>query len=246
MNDKKYKEKLLEFLVELGKPKKYEVGYADGSRIISDGLRILGMDANDILGFTKAPDEIRIRKVRGSQAWFNSMYANGWRYSAKFEYEGLSHNGFYIMYRELPNLTLNAIREELEVMLRDDEGERYKHTPNPEILRGGPMLINSDVESVVPKGLAKKKITLTEKGRKVKEAVDRAMKGEDIIFDVPKAVKEPREGFESDVSDFMLDAKKEMKTEEELFFEGTGKKAVWHGKETKAFKLWKEGLNNAD
>lgn len=238
MNEKKYKEKLLEFLVELGKPKKYEAGYADGSRIIQDGLRILGMDANDILGFTKAPNEIRIRKVRGSQAWFNSMYANGWRYAAKFEYEGLSHNGFYIMYRELPNLTLNAIREELEVMLRDDEREKYIHVPNPEILRG------SEIPPIEERMETTHK-ALKAMGYKEEEIVEQKFKNE-MIGPVYKAVKEPREGFESDVSNFMLDAQKEMKTDEELFFGETGKKAVWHGKETKAFKLWKEGLDNGN
>ncbi len=257
--NKKILEKLIELIMESANPKKYEVAYAAGSTIIQEGLRILGIDASDILGFAKPENEIRIRKLRGSQAWFNTMYASGWRYVAKFEYEGLPHNGLFIMQRELPNLTLKAIKEELDVLIRSqDEGSRYIHVPNPEILRGGPELINSDVESVVPqlykdeaigevykakKGLAKKKITLTEKGREAKEVIDQMIKEGQIL---PTAVREPREGFESDVNDFMLDAQKEMKTDAQLFFEETGKKAIWKGKETKAFKTWKEGLDNAN
>jgi len=54
-------------------------------------------------------------------------------------------------------------------------------------------------------------------------------------------VKEPREGFESEINDFIEDAQKEMKNWEEIFFDETGRNAVWRGKETKAFKIWKNG-----
>jgi len=224
MNEKKFKGKLLEFLMESSKPKKYEVGFVQGNRIVNDGLVILGMNATDILGFAKPENERRIRKVRGVQAWFKNMYENGWRYNGTFEQEGLLNNGFVVMERELPNKVLDAIREELEILLRNDEGEKYIHVPNPDILKG-----MGNIRSL-PKSLEEMKPMSGYVG-------DDMLRAEGKI---PKAVKEPREGFESDVNDFMLDAKKEMKTAEELFFDETGKNAIWRGKETIAFKEWQK------
>ncbi|KKM75146.1 hypothetical protein LCGC14_1393140, partial [marine sediment metagenome] len=128
MNDRKFNEKLLEFFMELAKPKKYEVGYADGIRIVQDGLSILGLDASDILGFTKPANERSIRRLRGTQAWFKKMYEDGWRYTGTFEYEGLPYNGFVVMERELPNKTLDAIRDEIEVILATSANVDIKPT----------------------------------------------------------------------------------------------------------------------
>lgn len=225
MNEKKYKEKLLEFLIESNKAKKREPGFVEAKTIVSEGLTILGLDANDILGFVKAPNERKIRRVRGAQAWFKKMYESGWKYAGNFEYGGLLNNGFVVMERELPNITLNAIREELEAIIKNDEGSQYIHVPDPEILRGGPMKLTAQIDSVVPQKFKDEMIGPVYKSK------------------IPKAVKEPREGFESEVNDFLLDSQKEMKTDEILFFEETGKNAVWHGKPTKAFKEWKERLN---
>ncbi|KKL91477.1 hypothetical protein LCGC14_1894320 [marine sediment metagenome] len=251
MNEKKYKEKLLELLMELSKAKKREVGFVEAKTIVRDGLSILGLDANDILGFAKAPNERKIRRVRGSQAWFKKMYEGGWKYAGNFEYEGLINNGFIVMERELPNLTLNAIREELEAILKEDE-ESYIHVPNPDLMRIAPGFYQKK-ESLpgmiaVPGSL---KIVSKDIPDSVKAVRDPYLKeimkivGEDVKI-IPKAVKEPKEGFESEVNDFMIDAKTEMKTLEELFFEGTGKNAVWRGNETKAFKEWKKDLDNGN
>lgn len=245
MNEKKYKEKLLELLMELSKAKKREVGFVEAKTIVRDGLSILGLDANDILGFAKAPNERKIRRVRGSQAWFKKMYESGWKYAGNFEYEGLINNGFIVMERELPNLTLNAIREELEAVLKEDE-DSYIHIPGPEF-RGLPGMI------AVPGSLKTVKGSFVSKDipDSVKAVRDPYLKeimkivGKDRKI-IPKAVKEPKEGFESEVNDFMIDAKTEMKTLEELFFEGTGKNAVWRGNETKAFKEWKKDLDNGN
>ena len=222
MNDVKFNEKLIEFLIELAKPKKYEAGYVEAKRTVSEGLAILGLDANDILGFVKSDNERRIRRVRGSQAWFKKMYGDGWKYAGNFEYEGLMNNGFIVMERELPNKTLNVIREELEALLKEDEGSKYIHVPDPEKLR--------ETAVVNPYALHATDVVKFEKRGDLKKAILKA--------------REPREGFESDVNDFMIDAQKELKTLEEVFFEETGKNAVWHGKETKAFKSWKEEIRD--
>lgn len=250
MNDIKFKEKLVEFLMELAKPRRFEVAYADGNTIVQEGLTILGLDASDILGFAKPSNEIRIRQVRGSQAWFKNMYSMGWRYVAKFEYEGLSHNGFFVMERELQNKTLDIIREEIEVLLKEDD-TYYQAQIDPESLRGSPYIPLADK----PKGLAQKKITLTEKGKRTVEALkSMGYKADEIntfpsqvdLEKVINKVREPKEGFESEINDFMIESKKELKTEEELFFDATGKNAVWHGKETKTFKEWKAGIKDAN
>lgn len=255
-----FNEKLIEFLIELGKPRKYEAGYVQANKIVNDGLNILGMNASDILGFAKSDNDRRVRRVRGSQAFFKNMYDKGWRYAGNFEYEGLLNNGFVVMERELPNKTLDAIREELEVLLRDkgthtkpnidiDQFTTLKDTaiklPIVEIstdaLHPYPTkLVKVEKESPnvtfdKPIGKAIKTYTITEKGKKALELID----------ELDKA-REPKEGFESDVNDFMLESKKEMKTLEEIFFDETGKNAMWHGKETKNFKSWKEGLENGN
>ena len=229
--NKKIIEKIAEMLIELGKPLKREVGFVEAKRIISDGLALIGLDANDILGFVKAPNEIKIRKVRGSQAWFKKMYEDGWKYAGNFEYEGLINNGYVVMEREIPNKVLDAIREELEFLLKDDSVERHKDSDSVLRAEGKLKLINSDVESVVPKGLDEKLEAIKKFGAKVVYAKPPL---------IPKAVKEPREGFEPDIENFMIEAQKDLKTEEEQFFEATGKNAVWHGKETKAFTEWKK------
>ena len=240
MNDRKFNEKLLEFFMELAKPKKYEVGYADGIRIVQDGLSILGLDASDILGFTKPANERSIRRLRGTQAWFKKMYEDGWRYTGTFEYEGLPYNGFVVMERELPNKTLDAIRDEIEVILKEDEESQYIHVPNPEILRGTEELDERLKEAMSEKSTPY--VPLDERMKTTKKALKKMGYKEDEIT-VMKA-REPREGFESDINDFMVEATKEMKTLEEIFFDETGKNAVWHGKETKTFKQWKEGMSN--
>lgn len=241
MNENKFKEKLLEFLSESSKPKKFEVGFVQGNRTINDGLVILGMNATDILGFAKPANERRTRKVKGAQAWFKKMYEDGWRYKGTFEQEGLLHNGFVVMERELPNKVLDAIREELEVILKEDEGAKYIHVPDPGIVE---MTIDK-LQKLMP---VRQDYDITggyaEGFRKAEEKLKLEKRG-----DLEKAIlktREPREGFESDVNDFMIGAKKEMKTLEESFFEETGKNAVWRGKETIAFKSWKEGLENAE
>ena len=93
----KFKTKLKEILKELSKPKKYEPGFVDARRIISDGLSIIGMDSTDILGFAKEANENRARRVKGAQAWYKKMYQDGWRFVGAFEYEGLTYNGFVVM-----------------------------------------------------------------------------------------------------------------------------------------------------
>ena len=80
------KEKLKELLKEINRPKKYEIGFVDARRIISDGLSIIGLDATDILGFAKEANETRVRRVKGAQAWFKRMYQDGWRFGGAFEY----------------------------------------------------------------------------------------------------------------------------------------------------------------
>ena len=227
MNDRKFNEKLLEFFMELAKPKKYEVGYADGIRIVQDGLSILGLDASDILGFTKPANERSIRRLRGTQAWFKKMYEDGWRYTGTFEYEGLPYNGFVVMERELPNKTLDAIREEIEAILKEDEHSKYIHVPKaiPPEFRG--------------------MIAKTGSLRESPDDLHPYPTVEELNKGIEK-VREPKEGFESDVNLFMIESTKEMKTLEEIFFDETGKNAVWHGKETKAFREWKIGIHDAN
>lgn len=229
--NRKIIEKLLEFLVESNKAKKREIGFAEAKTIISVGLGILGMDANDILGFVKSPNERKIRRVRGSQAWFRKMYNEGWKYAGNFEYEGLLNNGFVVMERELPNPILDAIKDELNALLKDDESSKYIHIPDPEKLRGSPEIQNIE-----------ERMDNTHKSLKAMGYKEDEIKTYHHPT-IPTSVKEPKEGFESDVNDFMIDAKKEMKTDEQLFFDETGKQAIWHGKPTKAFKEWKEGLD---
>jgi len=239
---KKLLEKLLEFLVESNKPKKYEVGYVEAKTIVSDGLSILGLDANDILGFAKAPNEVRIRRVRGSQAWFKKMYENGWKYAGNFEYAGLLNNGYVVMERELPNPVLDAIREELEAIFREDEGSKYIHVPNPLMDRGEPKVYGPGPDGGY---MNRDVIVVPESPEDLQPYPIKLRKNVDLEETIKKAIKkarEPKEGFESEVNDFMINAKTEMKSDEQLFFEETGKNAVWHGKSTKAFKEWKERL----
>ena len=226
MNDRKFNEKLLEFFMEIAKPKKFEAGYVEAKLIVRDGLAILGLDATDILGFVKAPNERAIRRVRGAQAWFKKMYEGGWKYAGNFEYEGLLNNGFVIMERELPNKTLDAIRDEIEVILKEDES-KYIHVPKaiPPEFRG--------------------MIAKTGSLRESPDDLHPYPTVEELNKGIEK-VREPKEGFESDVNNFMLEATKEMKTLEEIFFDETGKNAVWHGKETKTFKQWKVGIKDAN
>lgn len=202
--------------MELSKPKKFEIGFVQGNKIINDGLVTLGMNATDILGFAKPANERRIRKVRGAQAWFKNMYKNGWKYAGSFEQEGLLNNGFVVMERELPNKVLDAIREELQILLRED------------VLIVTPDAPMSFIPKIVEINPDKLQTVTFEKPGDLRKAILKA--------------REPIEGFESDVNDFMIDAKKEMKTLEESFFEETGKKAIWRGKETIAFKSWKKEL----
>jgi len=266
MNEIKYKEKLLEFLIESNKAKKREVGFVEARTIISEGMTIIGLDANDILGFVKAPNERKIRRVRGSQAWFKKMYSNGWKYAGNFEYEGLINNGFVVMERELPNPVLDVIREELEAIIKEDEGSKYIHVPNPLMDRGEPKIYgpgpdggymnreSPDDSHPYPTDMKLISKDMPDRVREIRNSylekiaggrenfVERIGDEEISLIKVSKA-REPKEGFESEVNDFMINAKTEMKSDEQLFFEETGKNAVWHGKSTKAFKLWKENLD---
>ena len=230
MNEKKFKEKLVEFLIELGKPKRYEVGYVQGNKIINDGLSVLGLNAMDILGFSKSASDNRVRKTKGAQAWFKKMYESGWKYVANFEQEGLLTNGFAVMERELPNETLNVIKQELEALLKD--GTEFV-----------PIKKISIVAKDIPEDLMKMR---EEYIHKIKTKPMSGYVGEDMLRaegKIPKTIKEPREGFDSEVNDFIIDSQKEPKSYEDIFFEQTGKNAVWHGKQTIAFKKWLEGLD---
>jgi len=104
---------LKEILKEMAKPRKWEVGFVEARRTINDGLIILGMNATDILGFAKEENETKVRRTRGSQAWYKKMYEDGWRYAGNFEYEGLLHKGFVVMEREIPNKRLEQLIEQL-------------------------------------------------------------------------------------------------------------------------------------
>lgn len=245
MNEKKFKEKLVEFLIEVSKPKKYEVGFVQGNRIINDGLVILGMNATDILGFAKPANERRMRKVKGAQAWFKKMYDNGWRYAGNFEQEGLLSNGFVIMERELPNKTFDAIRKELEILLRDNKNEINTENLTFYTDEGAKRVAVIEKEQIddyfknlkpIPESLKEFKPMSGYVG-------DDMLRAEGKLpsrYAKLEGVKKPREGFESEVNDFIIDAQKEQKTSEQLFFEETGGNAIWRGKETKAFKEWKK------
>ena len=222
MNEKKFKEKLVEFLVELGKPKRYEVGFVQGNRVINDGLNILGLTPIDILGFAKSANDSRVRKSKGAQAWFKKMYEDGWKYVANFEQEGLLTNGFIVMEKELPNKTLNIIREELDVMLRDET----EFVPIRKI-------------SISAEDVPKELMEMREKY--IHKIEDPRIISQEDYDNFHKKLK-PIEGFDDEVNDFIIDAQKEKKTLEQSFFEETGGNAIWRGKETKAFKSWKELL----
>ena len=242
MDENKFKEKLVELLSELSKPKKYEVGYVQPNRTVNDGLNMIGVNANDILGFARTTEDRRVRRSRGAQAWFKKMYEDGWRYAGNFEYEGLLNNGFVVMERELPNKVLDAIREELEILIRDEEGEKYKHVPSPEILRGLPGM------TAVPGSLREGKIEVKpveERMETTRKALKKmGYKEEEITtYILPKLVKEPKEGFQDEGDEFIQGSAEDLKTLEQSYFDETGKKAIWRGKETKAFKSWKEILN---
>jgi len=243
-------EKLKEIIKELAKPKKFEVGFVDARRIINDGLALIGMNATDILGFVKEANETRVRRVKGAHSWFKKMYEDGWRFAGAFEYEGLLYNGFIIMEREIPNKRLQELIESLsdEKVVRTGSAMELDRGPElPKILskeeyvkfHGGkdPRFaeINPDkLQTFIP--IEKEKDL-------VRVAPGVYQKREDFEKEVEK-VREPKEGFESDISDFIGDAQKEMKSLEEIFFDKTGKNAIWRGKETKAFKDWKRGLEN--
>jgi len=258
MNEKKFKEKLVEFLIELGKPKRYEVGFVQGNRVINDGLNILGLNAIDILGFAKSANKSRSRKSKGSQAWFKKMYEDGWRYVANFEQEGLLTNGFVVMERELPNETLNIIREEFETLLRDEKKisivakdipkelmemrEEYIHKIveiNPD---KSPTVTFEDKPFDFGRDVKKPKVISQEDYEKFHGGKDPRVVSQEDYEKFHKKL-EPKEGFDSEVNDFIIDSQKEKKTYEELFFEETGKNAVWRGKNTIAFKKWLEGLD---
>lgn len=245
MDEKKFKEKLVEFLVELGKPKRYEVGFVQGNIVINNGLNILGLNAIDILGFAKSANDSRIRKSKGAQAWFKKMYEDGWKYVANFEQEGLLTNGFIVMEKELPNKILDVIREELEALLRSDKDILQTSPLSPMTFIPKTERKISIVAEDVPKELMEMREEYIHKIVEVNPD-----KLQTVTFEKPgdlrKAIlktREPREGFNSEVNDFIIDAQKEKKTKEVLFFEETGKNAIWRGKETKAFKSWKEILN---
>ena len=238
MNEKRFKEKLVEFLVELGKPKRYEVGFVQGNKVINDGLNALGLNAIDILGFAKSANDNRVRKSRGAHAWFKKMYEDGWKYAGNFEQEGLLTNGFIVMEKELPNKTLNIIREELDVMLRD--GTEYVPTRKISISAED---VPKELMEMREKYIHKITEPITQNDQE-KITIDalKSMGYKDEEISITK-IRKPKEGFESDVNDFIIDSQKEPKSDEELFHEETGKNAVWRGKETKAFKSWKELLN---
>ena len=116
--------KYIELLMELNKPKKYEVGFVQPNVTVNDGLVMLGLTATDVLGFVRPAEDRRVRRSRGAQAWFKKMYEDGWRFAGNFEYEGLMNNGFVVMERELPNKVLNIIKEELEALLKDEKFQK--------------------------------------------------------------------------------------------------------------------------
>lgn len=209
-------EKLKEILKELVRPPKFEVGFVDARRIISDGLSIIGLDSTDILGFAKDANETRERRVKGAQAWYKRMYEDGWKFAGAFEYEGLLYNGFVVMERELPNKRLGELIETLT-------DERVVRTGSAMELDRGPDLpgLVAVPGSLKPKIEEKQEVPVH------------------YPYDVIKEVKEPKEGFEDEIVDFIVNSQKGMKSLEELFFDETGKNAIWKGKETKGFKAWK-------
>jgi len=220
---------LKEILKEMAKPRKWEVGFVEARRTINDGLIILGMNATDILGFAKEENETKVRRTRGSQAWYKKMYEDGWRYAGNFEYEGLLHKGFVVMEREIPNKRLEQLIEQLiveEIVIRPDDPMLF--------IDKGP-----DISLVTKDTVKSERIGAVRKAY-LKE-LEKSKLNPVVAPVIPKFVKEPREGFESEINDFIEDAQKEMKNWEEIFFDETGRNAVWRGKETKAFKIWKNG-----
>jgi len=232
---------LKEILKEMAKPPKHEVGFVEARRTINDGLVILGMTATDILGFAKEANETRARRSRGSQAWFKKMYEDGWRYAGNFEYEGLLHAGFIIMERELPNKRLEQLIESLS---KEDKDPFQIDTPILGIDKGpelpGRITLKDGV--VQPKEkteleIIKKK---AEKFDSLKEYYTPKVPPIKIPYKLIEKVKEPKEGFEPDIDALIGESQKGMKSLEELFFDETGRNAIWRGNETKGFKNWKE------
>ena len=228
------KTKLKEILKELIKPKKYEVGFVEARRVVDDGLAIIGLNATDILGFAKEANETRARRSKGAQAWFKRMYEDGWRFPGQFEYEGILHAGFILMERELPNKRLEELIETLddETVVRTGSAMELDRGPElPKIVE-----INPDAIQPLPDVFKKERMEITHNALK-----EMGYKEEEITeYIVPKAVKEPKEGFEDELSDLITEYQTQVPTDEEQFFKDTGKNAVWRGKETKAFKSWKE------
>ena len=242
-------EKLKEILKELSRPKKFEVGFVDARRVISDGLAIIGLDSTDILGFAKEANEVRTRRVKGAQAWFKKMYEDGWRFTGAFEYEGLLYNGFIVMERELPNKRLGELIETLadERVVRTSSALEIDR--GPELPKGFRGLV-AKPGSLEPKeeipGIEERMETthkaLKSMGYKEDEITTFQIKIEKK-GDLEKAIlkaREPKEGFDSELTDFIGDAQKEMKTLDTLFFDETGRNAIWKGKETKGFIKWKK------
>ncbi len=230
------KEKLKELLKELSRPKKYEVGFADARRIVSDGLAIIGLDASDILGFAKEANKTKTRRTKGAQAWFKRMYEDGWRFPGQFDYEGILYAGFVIMERELPNKKLEELIETItdETVVRTGSAMELDRGPElPRIYGPGQFDYgrNKPKENV-GEGVGIKDVKIIPKPVKEME--------ETKAYIIPEAVKEPKEGFDTEIAKLVEHFQNAGPTDEEQFFKDTGKNAVWRGKETKAFIKWKE------
>ena len=223
---------LKEILKEMAKPPKHEVGFVEARRTINDGLVILGMTATDILGFAKEANETRARRSRGSQAWFKKMYEDGWRYAGNFEYEGLLHAGFIIMEREVPNKRLEQLIESLS---KEDKDPFQIDTPILGIDKGPELPGRITLKD----GVVQPKIQITREISTPFKNVGEGVGIKDVKI-IPKEILEPKEGFEPDIDALIGESQKGMKSLEELFFDGTGKNAIWRGKETKAFAQWKQ------
>jgi len=234
---------LKDILKEMAKPPKHEIGFVEARRTINDGLVILGMTATDILGFAKEANETKARRSRGSQAWFKKMYEDGWRYAGNFEYEGLLHKGFVVMERELPNKRLEQLIENLteEKVIRTSSALEIDRGPE----LPGIVAVPGSLKSVKP---IEERMETTHKALKKmgykEDEISEYYTPEVLPIKIPikliEKVKEPKEGFEPDIADFILDAQKGMKSLEEQFFDETGRNAIWRGNETKGFKNWKE------
>ncbi len=222
------KEKLKQILKELARPPKFEVGFVDARRVISDGLAIIGLDSTDILGFAKEENETIARRTKGAQAWFKRMYEDGWGFKGMFEYEGLRllYGGFIIMERELPNKRLTELIETLtdeKVVRTSSEIEIDRGPELPELLK----------EAMSTKAIPYIPLEKTPKSpAKIAEEI--------ADYVVPKTIKEPVKGFQAEIDEVIRNFQNAGPTLEEQFFEDTGKNAVWKGKETKAFIKWKE------